>query len=118
VGYILKRAALTELRAAIHRARDGEIYVSPALSSRLAKRTPLKQTVHPFGPLERLTSRQREILQLLAEGQSTKEIALLLRVSPKTIEYHRAQIMQRLAIYDVPGLVRFALRAGLITQGP
>ena len=117
-GYLLKNAALSELRNAIHRVSNGEIYISRGLSSRLSRRSPLKQTLPLPGPLARLTSRQREILQLLAEGQTTKSIALILKVSPKTIEYHRAQVMDRLAIYDVPGLVRFALRSGLITQGP
>jgi DNA-binding CsgD family transcriptional regulator len=63
-----------------------------------------------------LSARQREILQLIAEGQTTKAIALILKVSPKTIEYHRMQLMQRLNIFDIPGLVRFALRTGLISQ--
>ncbi len=63
-----------------------------------------------------MTSRQREILQLIAEGQTTKAIALILKVSPKTIEYHRARLMERLNIFDIPGLVRFALRAGMIAQ--
>ena len=117
-GYLLKRAAITEMRAAIQRVKAGEIYVSPELSARLSKRTPLKPYLPAFGPLERLTARQREILQLIGEGQTTKGIAMTLKVSPKTIEYHRAQLMDRLAIYDVPGLVRFAVRSGLITQGP
>ena len=117
-GYLLKRAAITEMRAAIQRVKAGEIYVSPELSARLSKRTPLKPSLPAFGPLERLTARQREILQLIGEGQTTKGIAMTLKVSPKTIEYHRAQLMDRLAIYDVPGLVRFAVRSGLITQGP
>ena len=117
-GYLLKRAAICEMRDAIQRVSSGEIYVSRELSSRLAKRKPLKETIHAPGPLERLTGRQREILQLLAEGQTTRSMALILKLSPKTIEYHRAELMSRLAIYDVPGLVRFALRSGLITQGP
>jgi DNA-binding NarL/FixJ family response regulator len=66
--------------------------------------------------LESLSERQREILQLIAEGQTTKAIAFVLKVSPKTVEYHRAKLMQRLSIYDVPGLVRFALNSGLIGQ--
>src|SRR5215468_107121 len=101
-GYLLKNAALSELRGAIHRVSNGEIYISRGLTARLARRTPVKQTLQVPGPLERLTSRQREILQLLAEGQTTKSIALILKVSPKTIEYHRAQLMDRLAIHDVP----------------
>lgn len=65
-------------------------------------------------PLGRLTIRQREILQLIAEGQNTKQIGDILKVSPKTIEYHRLKLMAGLDLHDVPGLVRFALRAGLI----
>jgi DNA-binding NarL/FixJ family response regulator len=65
-------------------------------------------------PLEQLSSRQREILQLIAEGQNTKQIAELLKVSPKTVEYHRMKLMSALNVHDIPGLVRFALRVGLI----
>jgi DNA-binding NarL/FixJ family response regulator len=68
------------------------------------------------GPLEKLTGRQREILQLIAEGRNTKGIADLLKVSPKTVEYHRMKLMAGLNLYDIPGLVRFALRVGLIVQ--
>jgi DNA-binding NarL/FixJ family response regulator len=76
----------------------------------------LQQIARSTSPLEQLTSRQREILQLLAEGQNTKAIALVLKVSDKTVEYHRAKLMARLNIFDIPGLVRFALRTGLIAQ--
>lgn len=65
-------------------------------------------------PLQRLTIRQREILQLIAEGLNTKQIGDILKVSPKTVEYHRMKLMSRLNRHDVPGLVRFALGAGLI----
>jgi DNA-binding CsgD family transcriptional regulator len=65
-------------------------------------------------PLEQLTSRQREILQFIAEGQNTKQIADILKVSPKTVEYHRMKLMAGLNLHDVPGLVRYALRVGLI----
>jgi DNA-binding CsgD family transcriptional regulator len=64
--------------------------------------------------LQRLTIRQREILQFIAEGQNTKQIAEILKVSPKTVEYHRMRLMAGLKLHDIPGLVRFALRAGLI----
>ena len=67
------------------------------------------------GALEHLTPRQREILQLIAEGKNTKEIAALLSVSIKTVETHRAQLIDRLDIHDVPGLVRHAIRKGLIS---
>ena len=68
-------------------------------------------------PLGQLTARQREILQLIAEGETTKGIALLLKISSKTVEYHRAQLMERLNIFDLPGLVRFAMRSGVIADG-
>jgi DNA-binding CsgD family transcriptional regulator len=75
----------------------------------------LKTVTDQKGPLGRLTNRQREILQLIAQGQNTKQIAAILKISPKTVEYHRMKIMDYLNIHDVPGLVRFALRAGLIS---
>ena len=115
-GYLLKKAALAELATALHRVLGGEIYLTREISNRLVKKLPLQQIVHQRSPLEQLSERQREILQLIAEGQTTKSIALILKVSPKTIEYHRARLMERLRIFDVPGLVRYALRSGLIVQ--
>jgi DNA-binding NarL/FixJ family response regulator len=115
-GYLLKKAAVAELKSAVERVIGGEIYLSRDISNRLLKKFPLQQIAHQKTPLEQLTERQREILQLIAEGQTTKAIALILKVSPKTVEYHRAQLMHRLKIHDIPGLVRFALRAGLISQ--
>jgi DNA-binding NarL/FixJ family response regulator len=116
VGYLLKKAAMTELQAAIERVLEGEIYLSKQISARLLKRLPVQTMSEAKSPLEQLTDRQREILQLIAEGQNTKSIALILKVSPKTVEYHRAQLMVRLGIFDIPGLVRFALQVGLISQ--
>jgi DNA-binding NarL/FixJ family response regulator len=116
-GYLLKGGATKELQAALERVMDGEIYLSDVISQRLVKKLPLQQIAFAKSPLEQLTERQREILILIAEGQTTKATALILKVSPKTVEYHRMQLMQRLNIYDVPGLVRFALRNGLIEQG-
>ena len=115
-GYLLKKAAVAELKSAVQRVVGGEIYLSREISTRLVKKFPMQQQAHQRTPLEQLTERQREILQLIAEGQTTKAIALILKVSPKTVEYHRAQLMERLKIHDIPGLVRFALRAGLISQ--
>ena len=71
---------------------------------------------NPTATLDQLTPRQRETLQLIAEGYSTKEIAFALGVSVKTVETHRAQLKERLGIYNVAGLVRFALRVGLISS--
>ena len=115
-GYLLKRAATAELSTALKTVLRGEIYLSREIASRFLKKFPLQQIAHATSPLEQLTSRQREILQLLAEGQTTKAIALVIRVSEKTVEYHRAKLMARLNIFDLPGLVRFALRTGLVSQ--
>jgi DNA-binding NarL/FixJ family response regulator len=115
-GYLLKKAATAELANALERVLGGEIYLTKEISNRLVKKLPLQQIAHHKTPLEKLTDRQREILQLIAEGQTTKAIALILKVSPKTVEYHRAKLMERLNIFDIPGLVRFALQSGLISQ--
>ena len=114
-GYLLKKAATAELETALQRVVRGEIYLSREISSGFTKKFPLDQIAQSRGPLERLTSRQREILQLVAEGQTTKAIALMLKVSDKTVEYHRAKLMASLNIFDIPGLVRFAMRTGLIS---
>ena len=114
-GYLLKKAATAELQAALNSVVGGENYLSREIASRFLKKFPLEQIARSRSPLEQLTSRQREVLQLLAESQTTKAIALLLNVSDKTVEYHRAKLMARLNIYDIPGLVRFALRTGLIS---
>src|SRR6267142_2086958 len=115
-GYLLKRAAIAELEPALVRVVGGEIYLSREISAKLLKKFPAQQLAHSKSPLEQLTERQREILQLIAEGQTTKAIAIILKVSPKTVEYHRAKMMERLNIYDIPGLVRFAISCGLVTD--
>jgi DNA-binding NarL/FixJ family response regulator len=115
-GYLLKRAAIAEMESALRRVMAGEIYLSREIGVRLRKKFPLQQISRAKGPLDRLTGRQREILQLIAEGQTTKSIGLILKVSPKTVEYHRAKLMDSLNIHDIPGLVRLALGAGLISQ--
>ncbi len=115
-GYLLKRAATAELLAALKTVVGGQIYLSREIASQFLKKFPLQHIALSTGPLEQLTSRQREILQLLAEGQTTKAIAQILKLSEKTVEYHRAKLMARLNIFDIPGLVRFALRTGLVAQ--
>jgi DNA-binding NarL/FixJ family response regulator len=115
-GYLLKKAATAELATALQRVVHGEIYLSQEISTRLPKGFPLAGIANRKSPLEQLTGRQREILQLIAEGQNTKGIAEILKVSPKTVEYHRMKLMDCLNVHDVPGLVRFALRVGLIPQ--
>lgn len=114
-GYLLKKAAAAELQTAISQVNAGEVYLSRELSDRLAQQ-PALDAGQGKTPLESLTGRQREILQLIAEGQNTKSIGYMLNLSPKTVEYHRAQLMARLHIHDVPGLVRFAIKVGLVSQ--
>ena len=115
-GYLLKKSATAELETALQRVVQGEIYLSQEISARLQKRFPRRGLNDPKSPLEQLTGRQREILQLIAEGQNTNGIADLLKVSPNTVDYPRMKLMAGLNVHDVPGLVRFALRVGLITQ--
>lgn len=113
-GYLLKDAAAAELELALQAVARGEVYLSPQISRQLVERYRASEAPHT-DPLHGLTPRQRETLQLIAEGRSTKEIAALLNLSVKTIETYRSQIMDRLEIRDVPGLVRFAIRCGLVS---
>jgi len=113
-GFLVKGADETELELALRAVTRGETYVSPAVSTEIVGGY-LRLENSECGPLDVLTSRQREILQAIAEGQSTKDIAQRLDLSVKTIEFHRAELMQRLDIHDVAGLVRFAIRHGLVS---
>lgn len=113
-GYLLKDASPSELDTAIRSVARGDTYLSPPISRQVIDDY-RKRTGDSQGPLDMLTPRQREILQLIAEGRSTKEIADVLHVSVKTVETHRAQLMERLDIHDVAGLVRYAIRVGLVT---
>jgi DNA-binding NarL/FixJ family response regulator len=113
-GYVLKSATAAELQAALQAVAQGAVYLSPEVSKQVVKGF-VDATADAESPLEALTTRQREILQLIAEGRTTKEVAFALSISVKTVETHRAQIMERLQIHDVPGLVRFAIRTGLIS---
>jgi len=113
-GYLVKGAAVAELPLAIKAVLRGETYLTPKISRSVVEKF-LDDSSQNSDPLEGLTTRQREILQLIAEGRSTKEIAGILEVSSKTVETHRARLMERLDIHDVPGLVRFAIRVGLVS---
>jgi len=113
-GYLLKDAAATELEVALRAVLRGNSYLSPAISRHVVDGF-LRGPGQPASPLALLTARQREILQLVAEGRSTKEIAADLGLSVKTVETHRAQLMERLEIRDVAGLVRLAIREGLVS---
>jgi DNA-binding NarL/FixJ family response regulator len=109
-GYLLKDADRFELLLAINAVHRGETYFSPAAASSAAR---LAMRGAPDTPA--LTPRLREILQLVALGASTKDIAARLNLSVKTVESHRAELMNRLGIRDVAGLVRYAIRTGVIS---
>jgi DNA-binding NarL/FixJ family response regulator len=113
-GYMVKEAAAEELELAIKAVTQGKTYLSP-LVSRTVVESYLDRAAGDEGPIEQLTPRQREVLQLIAEGKNTKEIAGTLDISVKTVEAHRLQLMARLNIHDVPGLVRYAVRSGLVS---
>jgi len=110
-GYLVKRSAGVELEKAIKTVAGGDSYFSPRVLEHVTK-VGSAHTVRNL--IDRLTSRQSEILQLIAERHSTKEIAQVLSISVKTVETHRAQLMDRLGVYDVSGLVRFAIQAGIV----
>ncbi len=112
-GYMLKDAASVELELAIKSVARGEIYLSPSISSAVID-SYVEGASDESSTLEQLTARQREILQLIAEGENTRKIASTLGISVKTVETHRLQLMARLDIHDVPGLVRYAVRNGIV----
>ena len=111
-GFIPKSAASAELKEAISTVMRGKTYVSSETPQTIAAAT--DKTTQEKELLKRLTPRQREILALITEGHSTKKIAGILDISTKTVESHRSQLMERLDIHDVAGLVRFAIRTGLV----
>jgi DNA-binding NarL/FixJ family response regulator len=111
-AYLIKDSATSELELALKCVMRGETYLSPAISRQVVDGY-VQRVGASAGP-EPLTPRQREVLKRIAEGRSTKEIAFELNLSVKTVETHRAQIMERLGIRDVAGLVRYAMRAGLV----
>lgn len=111
-AYLIKDSATSELELALKCVMRGETYLSPAISRQVVDG--YVQRVGVSSSPDPLTPRQREVLKRVAEGRSTKEIAFDLNLSVKTVETHRAQIMDRLGIRDVAGLVRYAMRTGLV----
>ena len=111
VGYVLKTQAAVDVVQAIHAALQGAIYLSPRVTTTVV-RACLTGVALPPDPL---TSREREIVQRIAEGQTTKEIAAHLELSVKTVESHRINLMRKLDIHDTATLVRYAIRRGLTT---
>ena len=109
-GYVVKTQAAADLIRAIHEVLRGMMYLSPGVSQAVVEAYLAKSEL----PVDPLTPREREVLQLVAEGKSTKEIAQLLGISFKTAESHRTRIMKKTSIHETAGLVRYAVRRGLI----
>ncbi len=109
-GYVLKTQATTHLVQAIQDVARGSIYLSPGISEAVVQACLSKEELPP----DPLSSREREVLQLVAEGKSSKEIATALEISVRTAESHRSHIMEKLEIHDTAGLVRYAIRRGLL----
>ncbi|MEO8327253.1 MAG: response regulator transcription factor [Nitrospirota bacterium] len=113
-GYLLKRSAGSELKQAVRSVLAGHKYVTPlVLRGDISPQNPQKMLIPS---LEQLTPRQREVLQLIAEGRSTKSIATLLNISIKTIEFHRSNIMETLGMHTIPELTTFAFAHGLVVK--
>ena len=109
-GYVLKKQAAADLVQAIRDVAAGRVYLSPGISAAVADA--IRTGASP--PEERLTPRERQVLQLVAEGKTTKEIAAILEVSVKTVDAHRTNLMQKLDLHDVASLTRLAIRLGLV----
>lgn len=113
-GYLLKDAAPVELELAIKSVLDGATYLSPVISHKVVNEYIRSNNSNNASYLEKLTPRQIEVWKLIAEGCSTKDMAAKLGISPKTVESHRAQLMERLDTYDIVGLVKLAIKSDLI----
>lgn len=115
-GYLLKQADITDVVRAIREAKKGNAFFSPAISKRLADqyRETVVRGVAVKKRIDLLTSRELEVLQLIAEGEGNKQIAAHLEISIKTVERHRQRLMDKLAIHDVAGLTRYAISKGII----
>ncbi len=111
-GSVLKASAATELIRAIEAIAKGEVYLNPAVAGRVVEGYIGKTPEVPEPAV--LTAREREVLQLVVEGHSNVEIGERLRISPKTVETHRANIASKLDIRDLPGLVKYAIRKGVV----
>ena len=109
-GYILKNQAATDLVHAIQEVCRGGIYLSPSVSRAVVDAYLSKEEVAP----DPLSAREKQVVQLIVEGKSTREVAIVLGISVKTAESHRARLMQKLDIHETAGLVRYAIRRGLV----
>jgi DNA-binding NarL/FixJ family response regulator len=109
-GYLLKDSVADDLVSAVRAVASGEGYLSPQVSNAVLD----DYRRHATNPIDLLTSREREVLQMLAEGKTNKEIAVVLNLSPYTVEAHRGRVMEKLNVHTIADLVRFAVRNGLV----
>ena len=115
-GYLLKRSVVEELLLAVRAARSGEIYLSPAISQVMMTDFLAGQSAaEAVSPFDQLSAREREALKLVAEGATNKAIAEAMHISVKTVEKHRANLMAKLNVHDLTGLIRIAIKQGLIS---
>ena len=115
-GYVLKKAAGAELIAAIRAVHRGGLVVDPAVARDVLRESPSGQTVPVDDPYESLTERERQVLKLVAEGRSNKDVAAVLDVSVKTAMTHREHVMKKLGLHNRTDLTRFAMRRGIIAE--
>jgi DNA-binding NarL/FixJ family response regulator len=115
-GYVLKQSASSELVTAIREALQGKTYVTPAVTGELLRSYRDGVVTGDTDAIRSITPRQREVLQLLAEGHSAKEVAALLAISPRTVEFHKYRMMETLKIKTSAELIRFAIRQGIVSQ--
>jgi DNA-binding NarL/FixJ family response regulator len=113
-AYVLKQSAVSELVTAIETVFQGSTYITPLIAGESLQKLRKTAATTPSGSL--LTPRQREVLQLVAEGRTSKEIAGLLRISVKTVEFHKAKIMKELGMHSVAEVTRYAIRTGIVAQ--
>ena len=114
VGFVLKHSAASELVVAVREALQGRTYVTPMIAGELLQSYREAES-GPHASARRLTARQREVLQLFAEGRSAKEVAAVLKVSTRTAEFHKARILEALGIHSTADMVQYAIRHGFIT---
>jgi DNA-binding NarL/FixJ family response regulator len=115
-GFLRKQSSVSEVCKAIRTVHQGKVYFSPAIARHLERVKPVLPDFQkcPLGKVSRLSSRERQVLQLIAEGKANKETASELHISIKTVEKHRASIMRKLDIHETAGLTRYAISTGLI----
>jgi len=114
-GFVTKMAAFSELASAIQAVYRGESFLSPSAAAALVEECQQKTTEGGKDPYQQLTDREREVLKLVAEGHTAREIADMLVVSPKTVEWYKASLMNKLNIHNKTGLIKFAIRKQVIS---